>query len=119
MAKSANPGMMSTRIRVYRPVKTVGADGRTSITWALVTPQDGVHCKWVNSFGVEALQANQFGLVEPATITMRFVRGVAPDCEVEKITQSGGERYEIITLNNVDDRSAWLEIKVQRKVEAI
>jgi len=74
-------------------------------------------CKWVNAHGTEVWNAMQLKLREPATITVRFspllldetlivYRGINP------------KPYEVISIDNVEERNEWLEIKVQRRIPA-
>lgn len=72
--------------------------------------------KWVNAHGTESFVAMQLKLREPATITMRY----HPDVHSGLLVYKAGDPkpYEIISIDNVEERNRWLEIKVQRKVAA-
>lgn len=72
--------------------------------------------KWVNAHGTEVFAAMQLKLREPATITMRYHPGV----HVGLLVYREGDKkpFEIISIDNVEERGRWLEIKVQRKVTA-
>lgn len=72
-----------------------------------------VHCKWVNAHGTEVFTAMQLQIREPATLTMRYSPLIEPSMLVYK--GKDPRPYEIISVNNVEDRGKWLEIKVQRK----
>lgn len=73
-------------------------------------------CKWVNAHGAEIYQAAELRLREPATITMRY----SPLVTVKSRIWRGRDTkpYEVISINNVNDRCEFLEIKVQRVVAA-
>lgn len=118
MAYHATAGELRTRIRVYdrpgggalnengypatEPVNVFGEGGRRM-------------CKWVNAYGGEVYTAKQAGVEEPATLTMRYTAKVTPTCLIYK----GDDKrpYEVIGVNDVEDRHIWLEVKVMRKAE--
>lgn len=71
-------------------------------------------CRWVNAHGSEVYTARQAGVREPATLTVRYTPKITPTCLVYR---DGDPRpYEVISLNDVENRHIWLELKVQRKV---
>ncbi len=115
MAKSANAGEMRTVVRFVRVTRTNDDDGYPHETEGDVFTSP-VFVKWVNAHGSEVFEALEQKVKEPATITMRY----SPAIDETMILYKGSDArpYEIISVNNVEDRNAWLEIKVQRKVAA-
>lgn len=119
MARSASAGELRTRIKVFdvpngeawnengypvqEPINVFGEGGSRM-------------CKWVNAYGVEVYTAKQAGVTEPATLTMRYTPLVTPTSTIYK--GSDPRPYEVISVNDVEDRHAWLEVRVQRKVES-
>ena len=75
-----------------------------------------IRCKWVNAHGSEVFVALQQLLREPATITCRYSAKINRTLEVQK--GSDTELYEIISVDDVEERHKWMEIKVQRKEAA-
>ena len=75
-----------------------------------------VRVKWVNAHGTDVFAAMTLQLREPATITMRY----SPKVTVDMLVYKGNDPkpYEIISIDNVEERNRWLEIKVQRKVQS-
>lgn len=122
MARQANVGELRTRIYIRRLDKSSddegvaeeraesvfdpGADGKERV-W---------HCKWVNAYGTEAVTAMQLQIREPATLTMRYSDKIKADCLIYRL----GDRspYQIISVNDVEERHTWLEVKVCRKQAA-
>lgn len=115
MAKQAGAGELRTIIRVEQRTITTDA-GYERREWQDLYPQETLRCKWVNAHGIETFEAERLSLGEVATLTMRYRPEITPTCRVYK---RGDDRpYEILSVNNVENRSIWLEIKVKRKVVA-
>jgi hypothetical protein len=111
MSKSANPGELRTPVEFKRVKRSTNENGRRIEEYENVFG-DGVivNVKWVNAHGYEAVTAMQLGIRELATITARY----SP-----LIDRTGDDvPYEIVDVDNVEQRNRWLEIKVQRKMPA-
>lgn len=74
------------------------------------------HCKWVNAYGSEVFAAMQVQVQEPATLTMRYSPKIQPDQLIYKVGDP--VPFEIISVNDVEERHSWLEVKVQRRRSA-
>lgn len=113
MSKSANPGELRTPVRFCLIQKGTDADAVYQETPVNVFGGP-VNVKWVNAHGTDALMAMQMQLREPATITCRYSAKITPACVVFK--GDDPDPYDIISIDNVEERNRWLEIKVQRRV---
>lgn len=113
MAKSARARELRTKITIQTRKKAVNANGIETETWETAATR---FCKWVNAYGREVLDAKQAGLSEVATLTMRHTGVLTPTCRV--LRGSDPIPYEVISVNDVEDRHVWLEVKVHRKVES-
>lgn len=118
MAKKAAAGDLRTQVYFRRVLKETNSNGypRQREEYVFVDHAGNerpVHCKWVNAHGTEVFSAMQMQIREPATLTMRF----SPLIDASMLVYKGKDPrpYEIISVNNVEDRGKWLEIKVQRK----
>lgn len=114
MSKFANAGELRTKVYF----KSTGLDSddegyATNEEKNIFGKDVPVMVKWVNAHGTEVLTGMQLQLKEPATITMRYSPKVNKRCLVYKGTDPAP--YEIISVDDVEDRHRWLEIKVQRK----
>lgn len=115
MSKSANAGELRTRVRFVKITRQENSNG-----YPVETEEDvfssSVYVKWVNVHGNEVFEALMQKLKEPATLTMRY----SPQINETLLVYREGDPkpYEIISVDNVEQRNAWLEIKVQRKVAA-
>lgn len=114
MAKYANAGELRTPVKFIRIDRIKDADGYPTETEVEVIK---TNCKWVNVHGSEVFTAMQQQLREPATITMRYSPLINQKLIVYKGTDP--EPYEVISIDNVEDRHKWLEIKVQRASGAV
>ena len=109
-----DPGAMRTWIQVIKRRITKDKDG-----YELVEREKGLRTRvrWVNAQGD---YENRFSstqntdtakrVVEVATVTMRYTDKVSITYEIEK----DGETYEIIAMNNINDRRRYLKLDLQR-----
>lgn len=112
MAKYVNAGELRTPVKFIKIERTKDTDGYPIEVKKTVLE---TKCKWVNVHGTEVFTAMQQQLREPATITMRYSPLINAKLTIYKDT----DMYEVISINDVEDRHKWLEIKVQRKTEAV
>lgn len=71
-------------------------------------------CHWQNAHGTETVENLRLNLGELATISMRYSALV----DVKQLVYLGSEVWEIVSIDNVEERNRWMEIKVKRKVKA-
>lgn len=114
MAKYANAGGLRTPIKFIRIKRSKDADGYPVEVEVEVLK---TKCKWVNVHGTEVFTAMQQQLREPATITMRYSPLINSKLIIYKSIDP--DPYEVISIDDIEDRHVWLEIKVQRKSEAV
>lgn len=122
VSKSANAGELRTPVYFKEAVRRTDVDGFVSESEVNVFGQDSAGndipamTKWVNVHGTESFVAMQLMLRDPATITMRYSPLIN-----EKLTVYNGtdtKPFEVISIDDVENRHVWLEIKVQRRVSA-
>ena len=117
MSKSANSGELRTPITVVSVTKITDDEGFDAYTETNVFGKDAVvMCKWVNTHGTEAFTDAMLKLREPAVVTIMYSPLITRTCLIYR--GSDTEPYEIISIDNVEERDAWLEIHVQRKEAA-
>ena len=112
---------MTTRVYILGLTASVDADGFPAETWGSVfvdSKEDPVPvwCKWVNAHGTDAYRNMEMDLRDVATLTMRYSPLINQRCRV--LHENDPDPFEIISIDNVDDSRAWLEIKVKRLVTA-
>lgn len=117
MSKSANAGELRTPVYFKRITRVTDTDGFPSESEVNIFGENSdVLVKWVNIHGSEVFNALQTGIKEPATLTTRYHPEITNDLIVYKGTDP--KPYEIISIDNVESRNTWLEIKVMRKSPA-
>lgn len=119
MARQAAIGELRTRLYIRKMVKKTDDDAvACEREESIFPPAAGGgermwHCKWVNAYGSEVFAAMQAQVQEPATLTMRYSKLIQPDHLIYRVEDPAP--YEIISVNDVEERHTWLEIKVQRR----
>lgn len=119
MSKAANAGELRTAVYFLDPSAGRATDDEGYPTGSggnVFGEGQAVMVKWVNAHGAEAFTALQLQLREPATITCRYSPLITARCLVLRAGDT--EPYEIISIDDVEARGAWMEIKVQRRVSA-
>ncbi len=110
ITRFVSPGEMRTAISVCKAVKERDEDGYTTETYEAIA---NVKSRWVSVHGTESFTADMQGYTQPATVTIRYCADITEDCIVYKDGES--TPYRIISVNNVEGRNRWLEIKVTKK----
>jgi head-tail adaptor len=121
MAKSVAAGEMRTRITVQKQTASTDADGFPTKTWANVLTGGGmIRCKWVNAHGTEVTEKMRLDLGQIATITLRYTSLIDQRCRVfhEADAQTDANAWTVVSVNDPEDRHAFLEITLKRAVMA-
>lgn len=135
MSKAANAGELRTSVYFMKIDRQTDNEGFPKEVEINVFGKDkSVLTKWVNAHGSEVFTAMQLELREPVTITMRYSPLINEKLivyrvrEYEEAMKAGSDdkvkealeraAYEVISVDNVECRNIWLEIKLQRKVAA-
>lgn len=105
--KVINPGDLRTWITIDQRPTEAAAGGFTLPDWTALA---SVWAKWVNAHGSEVWAAQMVQAQAPATVLIRYRSDVDATCSVVK----GGVRYEIVSLDNIQERGEWLELKVRK-----
>ena len=105
--KVINPGEMRTRITLQERSVTSQTGGFQAPSWTNIST---VWCRWTNAHGNESMQAALQSAQAPATILIRWISGLDTTCAILK----GSERYEILSIDDIQERHEYMELKVQR-----
>ena len=117
MSKNANAGELRTAV-YFKRIKRDTDDEGFPVEQEVNVFGEGKHVlvKWVNAHGSEVFTAMQLELRDPATLTVRY----SPLINETLLVYKGNDPapYEVVSIDNVEERNAWLEVKVQRRVAA-
>ena len=120
MAKRAPAGALRTRIQIFDyPRDERGEPARDRDGYPAQGPVNVYgpgavrHCRWVNAHGREAYEARQAGVTEPATLTLRYSPRLTATCLIYR--HGDPAPYEVVSVDDVENRHTWIEVKVQRK----
>ena len=118
MAKQVRAGDLRTQVYFRRVIRAPDHEGRARQREEYVfTDSAGrerpVHCKWVNAHGTEVFTAMQLKVRQPVTLTMRYSPLIMPTL----LAYKAGDPvpYEVVSVDDVEARHRWLEVKLQRK----
>lgn len=113
-----SPGDFRTAVVIKKESRECDSDGYPMEAYESIFKDENggeraVKCKWVNSHGTEVLTALQLGYTRYATLIMRYHPLITDECVIFK----QGEKipYRILSINNIEDRGRWIEIKVTKK----
>ena len=118
MASRIDIGMMRTKVHFYEP-----RPSRSSTGQPIENPVDvfggAVWCKWVTQHGSEVFEDMRTEAVDQATITMHYSPKVNVKQFVTRKNKITGEdeRYEIVSINDVEDKNQFLEVYVRRNIK--
>ena len=125
-----NPGEMRTRIVLARREMTTDAGGFNKPTHPYISR---VWARWKNVHGSEAWTAAEaLGAEAAATVLIRYRPDIDETCLVVKdafvsetvpehegdpvsLTYTGGQIYEIVSMDDIGERHEYIELKVKRK----
>lgn len=122
VSKNANPGELRTPVYFYRIERTksenyVDTEKEVSVLKDKLGKPVYARCKWVNAHGSEVWSDQAQVLRSPATLTLRYNKKLLDPTLI--IRRAGDDTpYEVVNIDNVQQRNRWLEITVQRKVNA-
>ncbi|MDD5367463.1 MAG: phage head closure protein [Anaerolineaceae bacterium] len=105
--KVTNPGELRTLVQLQSRTVSVETGGFPVPTWTKIAD---VWAKWVNVHGSEAWAAQSIEAEAAATVTIRHRNGIDTTCAV----LLGTERYEIVSIDNIQQRNEYLELKVRQ-----
>lgn len=116
MSKSCNPGELRTPCYFMRKTERYEAGFLKSSEQSAFGTKRAVRVKWVNAHGSDIYTAQQDQLRQSATLTLRY-SPLLDDPELIVYRAGDETPYEIISVDNVEQRNRWLEITVRRMVE--
>ena len=105
--KITNPGDLRTRIVLEERISQNDSGGFPQTT---VGEKKTVWCRWINLHGSEVWQADAAGAAKAATVLLRYL----PDLDETWHVHYRGETWEIRSIDNIQERDEYMELKVSR-----
>jgi SPP1 family predicted phage head-tail adaptor len=105
--RTTNPGELRTQIALQTRTVIERPGGYQNAAW---TSQATVWSRWENAHGAEVWAAQSVQAEAPATVLIRYYAGVDPTWSVLK----GADRYEIVSVDDIQERHEYMELKVRR-----
>jgi len=109
--KTINPGDLRTKVLLApRTVSTeTGGFPKAVPTTA---SQVSAWAKWTNVHGAEAWSATAQGIEQAATVLIRYRSTLDESWYISK--DNGVSWFEIVSMDNIGERSEYIELKVKR-----
>ena len=101
-----NPGELRTKIQLQAPTLTADAGGAQTRGW---TKLADVWAKWENVHGSEVWASQAVQAIQPATVLIRYLSGLTTSHAILK----GSDRFQILSMDDVEERHEYIELKVQ------
>jgi SPP1 family predicted phage head-tail adaptor len=101
---------LRTRITFQSPTITTDAGGAQSTTYANVGTVPTVWAQWINDHGQEAIAAEAVTSAQRATVRVRHRTDILETWRVVK----DSENWQILSIDEVQDRNRWIEFRVER-----
>jgi len=104
--KIFNPGELRTQITLKSRAVTKDAGGFPSVSGNTLAV---VYARWKNVHGSEVWAADMAQAKLAATVMIRYRADIDETCLVDK----NGELFEIVSMDNIEERNEYLELKVK------
>lgn len=108
-------GEMRTRVIVRKIKSGLDAEGFNVRGYEDLF-SGAIWCKWEWERGTETFENERQRLEERAVLTMRYSNKVTTRCMIWKDKET--DPWEVVSLNDIDDRHRWLRLTLRRSVKA-
>jgi SPP1 family predicted phage head-tail adaptor len=100
---------LRTRITFQEPTVTKDPGGAQRTTYANIGTNPTVWAQWINDHGQEVVASEAEKSVQRATIRIRHRGDIVTTWQVLK----DGEAWQILSVDQVQDRNRWVEMRVE------
>jgi SPP1 family predicted phage head-tail adaptor len=107
--KPINPGELRTAVTLEIVTLSGDAGGAQAQSYADLA---AVWCRWTNVHGGEVWQSQALHAQKPATVLIRY----RSDLTTANTVRKDGERYKILSIDDIQNRNEFMELKVQLDV---
>jgi SPP1 family predicted phage head-tail adaptor len=104
-------GDLRTQITFQSPTITTDAGAAQKSSFSNVATNPTVWARWINAHGQEILTGNAMSSVQLATVTVRHRTDITTKWQIVK---DDGTTWQVISIDEVQDRNRWIEMVVER-----
>lgn len=101
---------LRTRLTFQEPAIIKDAGGAQKTTYANVGTNPTVWAQWINDHGQEAVSSDAQVSLQRATVRVRHRSDIVETWRVMK----DGEAWQVLSIDPVQDRNHWVELRVER-----
>jgi SPP1 family predicted phage head-tail adaptor len=105
--RPTNPGDLRTQVTLQSPSAAADSGGAQSLTWS---NQGTAWAKWINAHGPESIQDGALQAQKRATVTIRYNASLTTSWALLK----GSDRYEILSVDDIQERHEYMELQVRQ-----
>jgi len=102
---------LRTRITFQSPTVTADSGGAQVPSWANISTNPTVWARWINAHGDELVNNEAVQSTQRATVTIRHRTDLV---ESWRIKRDDNTYWQIISIDQVQDRNRWIELVVER-----
>ncbi|MEP7137853.1 MAG: head-tail adaptor protein [Chloroflexota bacterium] len=106
-SRTTNPGEMRTPVLFQTTALAVDAGNAQSLAY---TDLKTLYVKWINAHGPEAVSSDALKSTKRATVTCRYLSSINETVSIVK----DGERWQVISIDDIQERHEYLELIVER-----
>ena len=106
--RTTNPGELRTPITLQVATFVEDSGGARKQAWSNFVSNPNVYAKWVNAHGPETAAQAEIS-IQRATVTIRYRSDVNNATAILK----GSERWQVKSIDNIQNRNEYLELQVE------
>lgn len=111
-----NIGDFRTAIEIKRPIEVRDDDGYPYNEYQNVFEAGKkIYCRWKNTHGEEIFKALSAGFEQTAKLLIRYTKLVDISCVICK----NEEIYDVINIDDINNRHAYIELTVKRRIGGV
>jgi SPP1 family predicted phage head-tail adaptor len=101
---------LRTRITFQSPTVSTDAGAAQKANYTTISTNPTVWAQWINDHGQEAVASGALASLQRATVRLRHRSDIKPTWRLLK----DSEAWKILSIDLVQDRNRWVELRVER-----
>lgn len=106
--KPINPGELRTPITLQIGALLSDAGTARKMSWSNFATNPTAYCKWKNSHGPESADLAKKS-IQRATVLIRY----RDDVNMSTAVLNGTDRWQVTSIDNIENRNEYLELQVE------